>query len=48
MSVERTFQGAWRVSDVIDGRLITRQYFDYTKREAIAAFKHELREARRP
>ena len=39
MTVERTLQGAWRISAMIDGYLVTRQYFDYTKREAIALFK---------
>jgi hypothetical protein len=39
MTIERTFQGAWRISGMIDGYLVTRQFFGYTKKEAIAAFK---------
>ncbi len=39
MTIERTFQGAWRISRMIDGYLVTRQFFGYTKKEAIAAFK---------
>jgi hypothetical protein len=39
MTIEKTFQGAWRVSAMVDGYLVTRQYIGYTKREAIAAFK---------
>jgi hypothetical protein len=42
MTIERIFpSGAWRVSDIIAGYLVSRQYFGYTKREAIAAFKEE-------
>jgi hypothetical protein len=39
MTIERTFQGAWRISGMIDGYLVIRQFFGYTKKEAIAAFK---------
>jgi hypothetical protein len=41
MTIERTFQGAWRISDIIDGQLVSRQYFFYTKKEAIAEFRKE-------
>jgi hypothetical protein len=39
MTIERTFQGAYRISAIVDGYLVTRQFFGYTKKEAIAAFK---------
>jgi hypothetical protein len=39
MTIERTYQGAWRISGIVDGYLVTRQFFGYTKKEAIAAFK---------
>jgi hypothetical protein len=39
MTIERTFQGAWRISEIVNGYLFTRQFFGYTKKEAIAAFK---------
>ena len=39
MTAEKTFQGAWRISDVINGQFITRQYFGYSKQEAMAVFK---------
>lgn len=45
MIIEKTFQGAWKVSDIIGGYLVTRQYFDYTKKEAIAKFKGEFKNA---
>jgi hypothetical protein len=38
MTVEKTFQGAWRVSEVINNQLCSKQYFDYTRAEAVAAF----------
>lgn len=44
MTTERTFQGAWRISDIVADRYVTRQYFFYTKKEAIAKFKAECRE----
>lgn len=45
MTIEKTFQGAWKISDIIGGYLVTRQYFDYTKKEAIAEFKGEFENA---
>jgi len=39
--IEKTAQGAWRIYDVIGGYLFVRQYFGYTKREAVRAFKSE-------
>lgn len=46
MTIERTFQGAWRVSAMIDGYLVSRQYFGHTKREAAAAFREDTRRAK--
>ena len=43
MLIEKTFQGAIRITDIIDGYYITRQYFDYSKREAIQEFKAEVK-----
>jgi len=39
ISARKTFQGAWALSTVAGGYLISRQYFGYTKREAIALFR---------
>jgi hypothetical protein len=39
MSIERTFQGAYKISAIVNGYLVTKQYMGYTKREAIQAFK---------
>ena len=40
----KTFQGAWELyaSDK-DGYLVTRQYFGYTKREAVRMFRAEMK-----
>lgn len=45
ISYRRTFQGAWELtSSTNDGYLFVRQYMLYTKREATALFRAELRE----
>lgn len=42
MTVERIIpSGAWRVSAIIDGYYVTRQYIGYTKREAVRMFRTE-------
>ena len=44
MTIEKLFpSGMYCVSDVIDNQLIVRRYSGYTKREAIALFKQEVR-----
>lgn len=43
MTIEKTMQGAYRITDIINGQYITRQYFFYTKKEAIAEFKAETK-----
>ena len=39
MTIDRTFQGAYRISAIVNGYLVSKQYIGYTKREAIQAFK---------
>ena len=41
MSVEITFQGAVRVSDIVNNRLVSIQYFGYTPDEAVELFTEE-------
>ena len=41
MSIEKTFQGAWRISDIVGGRLVSRVYYGYGKRDAVRQFKLE-------
>lgn len=43
MSIERNHEGAWIVSTIHGGFLITRKYYGYTKKQAIALFKNELK-----
>ena len=44
MITEKLFpSGMYCVSDVIGNRLIARRYMGYTKREAIALFRQEMR-----
>lgn len=42
LSIETTFQGAYRISAIIDGYLTTRQFFGYSKREAVRLFLAEF------
>lgn len=39
MTIERTFQGAYKISAIVNGYLVSKQYMGYTKREAVQAFK---------
>ena len=39
MTIEQTFQGAYRISAIVNGYLVSKQYMGYTKKEAIQAFK---------
>lgn len=41
MTVERNHEGAYVVSDIVRGYLVTKRYYGYTKREAVALFKKE-------
>ena len=38
ITAERLVGGGWRLSVMIDGRLVSRRYFDYTLREAKSRF----------
>lgn len=43
MTAERLFpSGAWRIFAMIGGHLVSRVYFGYTKREAVAMFREEM------
>lgn len=43
MLIERNYEGAWIISDIVAGYFITRRYYGYTKREAIRLFKMEMK-----
>lgn len=39
MTIERNHHGAYVITAIINGYLVTRQYYGYTKRDAIREFK---------
>ncbi len=43
MLIERNYEGAWIISDIVAGYFITRRYYGYTKMEAIRLFKMEMK-----
>lgn len=43
VTARKTFQGAWAIAAEIDGYLEERQYFGYTKREAVQMFKEHFK-----
>lgn len=45
MTVERMKpSGGYLISDIVNGYLFKRRYFDYTRKEAISEFRRERRE----
>lgn len=42
MTVTREHRGAYVISAIVSGFLVTRQYFGYTKREAARLFREEV------
>jgi hypothetical protein len=45
MTIERNYQGAWVISDIIGGYRVARSYYGYTKREAVALFRADSKGA---
>jgi hypothetical protein len=43
MTIDKNYEGAWIVSDIVGGYLVTRKYYGYGKREALAMFRREVR-----
>jgi len=41
MTIEKTVEGAYRITAIIGGYLVTRRYYGYTKKEAVKLFKEE-------
>lgn len=42
MNITRLHNGALEITDIINGYLVRRVYFGYSKREAIKLFKNEV------
>ena len=45
MTIERNYEGAWVISDIIGGYRVARSYYGYTKREAIRLFREYTKAA---
>ena len=43
MSITKNHQGAYVISDIINGYRVQRVYMGYTKREAVAMFKNDTK-----
>lgn len=43
MTIERNHEGAYVISDIIAGYLVTKRYYGYTKREAIRMFREDTK-----
>jgi hypothetical protein len=39
MIIDKNREGAWRISDIINGYWVERVYYFYTKKEAIKLFR---------
>ena len=44
MTAERNREGAWVLSDIIGGYLVSKAYYGYTKREATTLFRAYCKE----
>ena len=42
ISIRKNHDGAWVISAIVDGHLVTRRYYFYTKVEAEQLFQEEL------
>ena len=42
MTIERNYEGAYIVSDIVNGYRVARKYYGYSKREALAMFRAEV------
>ena len=43
MTITKSINGAYVISEVVRGYLVTRTYIGFTKRESIAMFKDEVK-----
>lgn len=44
MTIEKLYpSGGYLVSDIIDGQLVKRRYYGYTKKESVRMFKHDIK-----
>ena len=43
MIVEKNVYGAYVISDIVRGQYVSKQYYYYSKKEAISKFKREVK-----
>jgi hypothetical protein len=43
MNIEKNREGAYVISDIVSGYLVTRSYYGYTKRESVRLFRQYMR-----
>lgn len=43
MNVEKLENGGWLIATILNGVRVKRKYFGYSKREAIAQFKADIK-----
>lgn len=43
MNIEKNGEGAYVISDIVSGYLVTRSYYGYTKRESVRLFRAHIR-----
>lgn len=46
MTITKTREGGYAISDIVNGYLVTIQYYGYTLREAKKKFRQEIKKAR--
>lgn len=44
LSIDKNSEGAWRISALVNGYLMTRRYYFHTKTEAVDLFLSEVRQ----
>ena len=42
MIAEKNYEGAWIVSDIVNGYRVARRYYGFTKAQALADFRREV------
>ena len=47
MTTQKLHNGAWEISELVNGYLVTRTFYGYTKKESIRLFKDELKGERK-
>jgi len=45
LTIDKNSEGAWLISALVGGYLITRRYYFHTKREAVDLFLSEVRQS---